>query len=216
MSNQADAIFISLIDGARLRLTLPREDDDEGELDVGFARASVAIASEYRQRRARRKTEGPSIASHDWLLDVAYRFLPAYIATETTEVWARRIGDRRHPQGRTGAPKKFQIGLAALFAHAPEDLGSRYGDRFGKQLWTAYRHYIPPALLIGFIRQFGSDHVRTAASSKDVEPSLRDFVIEQCALARLRGEPPDLRGKYKRKFREDVVRYIDQLRVECG
>ena len=54
----------------------------------------------------------------------------------------------------------------------------RQREILGKQLWHAFRHFVPPQFLNGFIAEYGPAANRRRLSDPDyIEPGFRDWII---------------------------------------
>lgn len=146
--------------------------------------------------------------------------------------------DRRGKPDQRGKPapvNPFQRGLYAVFAVAkpqrnrrpvkPAQLGSsgstdklplpRRGltpavrERLGKQMWQAYRHFVPPALINGFVLQIGVETIRAMAPT-DIAPGFEGWIAKGLAAAKSSGDT-DHRGRYSKSIRTEAKRHRRRL-----
>lgn len=101
----------------------------------------------------------------------------------------------------------FQRGLLAIFAHdaARDNTRSKVSDDkpkellsaknrhiFGQQMWQAFRHYVPPEFLNGFVWETGGGAARPMGRHDGmIYYSYRDWVIRERA-----GDETNVRGRY--------------------
>lgn len=135
-----------------------------------------------------------------WLKPICYNIILSYENADMHGVLDRRIGNHgRHSRGTPKNLSIFQIGLMALFAHreARSILDVRERDRMSRQMWYAFRHYIPPALINGFNCQFPENSRASKSEQPELEPSMISWVVEQRSIwFDMPGELEELRGKY--------------------
>ena len=112
----------------------------------------------------------------------------------------------------------FQKGLRALFAHDKDAVTARDRERIGERLWHAYRHFVPPTFLAGFLRQIPSAELLQRAASKEIEPGFKERVVEKLFRALGDGnlpepdiDPLERRGRYPRQVEREAKRRLSNL-----
>lgn len=195
-------VKIERSDGRFTELVLESERGVEAESTRLFDQAVRVIQGEWRLRI------GPSNRDLGWLKRACYTLIAEILALDQADVFEDRIrAHGRYARGARGRPNIFQTGLMAIFADDRLALNARDRERFGKQLWTAYRHYVPAEFLIGFLSQRdGSKPVKSRGKGKSQDPEKlqRDFhewIIER----RSTDDRDDLfRGPYPRAIEAAV------------
>ncbi|WP_137754508.1 hypothetical protein [Sphingopyxis sp. L1A2A] len=177
---------------------------DEDEFD----RACHAIEREYVRRGLWTRAEAASLhedSHHVWLRRFAYALVRRLIRQGDTELLFDRIKRHRPSQrGRDGNPNIFQSGLKAIFAHRPVNLNPRDQERFGEQLMFAFKHFVPPPFLEGFLHQ---THAHRKAS-EEIAPLFVDWIDE--GWDRMTEDEDD----FSREFLPDIRRQIKKIEKE--
>lgn len=177
------------LDGVRIELSLiprsgPREHLEAKRL---FDAARRKIQAEWKKR-----SRPGSKRDLAWLAVTAYEVIAEMLNNELDDVFEICIEENgRHRRGRIGSPNRFQVGLMALFADEPNAVNTRDRERIGKKLWRAYRHYVPPELLTGFLMQPKGELL----PGHDLSRDFMDWIIdrrseESAAKNESRGEYP--------------------------
>ena len=79
-------------------------------------------------------------------------------------------------------------------------------------MWYAFRHYIPPELLLGFNHQYPGHRVDYALGLDDLEPSLTEWMKEQRLYALWRGgQLEDYRGDYPPDIDDGPRKIVNEL-----
>jgi len=162
----------------------------------------MQISRDYDLRRARptHPLRAPNAKPNSWLKPVCYELVVEFCREDRFDLLEDRI-ERcgRYSRGRRGDINVFQTGIMAIFAHAPKALGPRDRERFGKQLWHAFRHYVPSPFINGFIAQYekSTSHGRIG---RDLDSAFRDWIVSE----RLNDPCPDFRGGYPKGINDEV------------
>jgi hypothetical protein len=189
------------------------DSDDPSEFD----RASDMVCRKWEARkRSAGEDRGSRVA---WLEGVSYRLLKAIIESDTDNVEQFEQRSSRYGRDRAGkgaSTNLFQRGLMALFAHDPNAITPRDRERIGKRLWHAYRHFVPPEFLAGFLCQIRSAGLLKRAAANEIELGFEDWVAEKLFRARA-AEPPvvdpeplERRGTYPKQIQRLAKRRLDQ------
>lgn len=190
-------------DGRWVDLSLESPRGDDAETARLFDRAAHIIQEEWAQRN------GPKQRDLRWLKRSCYALIAEILDIDREDLFDSR--NRRHgryARGKKGTPNAFQSGLMAIFADDRRALNSRDRERFGKQLRLAYRHYVPPEFLIGFLYQ----HELSGETDADhVHRSLYDWIIERRSLDLRESE---FRGTYPPAIEKAVESRRDERRRE--
>ncbi len=139
-------------------------------------------------------------SANDWVKRICYRMIELHIHEERFHELEDRISRyERRRRGIKGDPNPFQTGLLAIFAHNPkiqrpskkapgeidlvELMGTHDRERFGKQLFYAYRHFIPADRLARFIA-FSYTHRKHSELPNDfIDPLFNAHVAHHLADA---------------------------------
>ena len=115
---------------------------------------------------------------------------------ELEELFERRIFHHGgYLQGQHDRLNPFQHGLIALFAHHQAAMPRQTRERIGKELWCAYRHYVPPAFLLGFLGQVRPTGLPRRSIDEVIDPAFEQWIIEQRSRE---DDNHDARGPYPR------------------
>ena len=170
--------YIPLLDRGIFRFDRPAGDYEEWAR--ALAPICAAVIRDYRKRQASLggvRREG----ANDWLTRVAYDLLLPALEDdqrEHFEEWNKRHSRYlRHDVQHQLNP--FQVGLMALFAPDPQVLSRRTRHRIGKRLWHAARHYVPPPLVPGFIKQLESSGLEQRADEGRIEAGFEGWVAQR-------------------------------------
>lgn len=187
------AVMIERLERRAVTIDFQSIDSDSSEATRLFDKAAGAIQAEWRVRQktfGRRRDLG-------WLEVTCYALLVQMLNLDLAGLFDERIRQHgRYSKGSRGNPNCFQTGLMALFADDAECLGARDRERMGKRMWRAYRHYVPPVFLLGFLEQ-----QRSGAS--ELEPGFAAWIAERRWCER---DDSGARGTYPAAIEEAVQR----------
>lgn len=186
---EADLVKMRRLDGVRSELSLIPKPGPAEQLEANrlFDAACRKIQAEWKKR-----SRSGSKRDLAWLAVTAYEVIGEMVRNELDDVFERRIAEHgRRRRGRTGNPNRFQVGLLAIFADGLDAVNARDRERIGKKLWRAYRHYVPPQFLTGFLMQPRGELL----PGHDLSRDFRDWIIdrradESAAENESRGEYP--------------------------
>lgn len=150
---------------------------------IEFDQVSRAICRKWEGMKAGCSLErGRHVA---WLEGVSYRLFKDMIERDfdIVAIFERRCSDHgRAPTAKSAHTNLFQKGLSALFAHDWNAITPRDRERIGKRLWHAFRHFVPPEFLAGFLAQIPSEGLLKRAAANEIEPGFESWVIEKLKL----------------------------------
>jgi hypothetical protein len=196
-------LVIPALNGGARQIQLPAQDPDEiepREAAHAFSRASGAIAGEWSIRS---RMADPNM-HHAWLRRVAYELLSFYFDFGFKNVIENRIASAgSYPKGRQKSVNLFQEGLLAIFGSTSDAPDANVRRTVGKQLWHAYRHFVPPEFLEGFLLQIGTRRIGAQSDANAIETGFEKW-ISDC----LKDEdwPAGLRPPYPRLIRKMAAR----------
>ena len=185
------------LDGTVVSIDVPGPDQRGESAEELFEEACKEVAAELNARD-RAKAE-----KRVWSQSVCYPFLSYMIAYGHGTMFEERISRLgRDPRGSIHV-NPFQRGLLAAFAHEPGLMDEGDREYFGKRLWYAFRHYVPPCFLMGFLHEVWSNDAERRASSGFIEPQFEQWIWRERA-----GDPyPDLRGAYPAQLEAKVHQF---------
>ena len=160
-----------------------------------FEQACKAVALELNHR------DRGKMEKSEWIQEICYEFLRRIISYQHTYLFEERInGYDRDPKGSTHV-NPFQRGLLAVFADEPGLMDD--GDRayYGKRLWYAYRHYVPPCFLKGFLHQVWERGAEHRVDKDHIVPEFEQWIW----FERAEDPCPETRGNYPAKLEEQVA-----------
>lgn len=142
--------------------------------------------------------------------------LRAMLAEDLTNIFEERIKDcKRNPRRKREGLNPFQHGLMALFADAretknvpnPKAISPRDRERIGKELWYAYRHYVPQEFLAGFLKQVRSPDLARRSVEGEIEAGFEEWIINSYA-AEMNDDTSgfDARGTYPKGIEKAAER----------
>lgn len=168
-------------------IRLPRRMPQGIEAFAEFDRIGDELIAEWQRRKKNESPVSPFDSAMGYLKRESYRIIIHFIKIEETSFFERVV--RRDGRALTSRVKldenPFHFGLLALF-NGDDVLTRQDRSVFSMQMLYAYRHCIPPKLLIGFSYQSGSkDDIRRKLAEHYVEDGfkcdykkpLRDIVV---------------------------------------
>lgn len=170
-----------------------------------------------------------------WTKPACYHAILACLHWEVFDcLEARAEGHGRLQRGPRVERSFFMTGLVGIFAHVlpkasrgnrqARDKGTRavFADekeraRMAKDMWWAFRHYVEPAELVAFWRQYRRQLDRLTPYTDALLPQMTDQVIERRALFQCLGSDlEDLRGRYPDSINAEVERRVQFLEEQRG
>ena len=197
---------MQLHDDTLVPVDTPNKYNGLDESEWIFDSACFAISAEWTIRQ--KKGLSGNIA---WLETAAYQLLSRVCSERLGALIEKRIASYgRSRQGNTTLATLFRRGLLAIFAHdrsssAPTD---QQRASSGKRLWHAYRHYVPPEFLIGFLEQTSAS-LDKSRSCDWIIPAFVSWVIQQ----RAQDVSPETRGPYPEEVEQQITSYQGILRI---
>lgn len=181
-------ILIDVIEGGQHAIALP--DFGTPNSDEMIELGAKALCDESRRRKAaRRNSRSSTEAWESWLRPVSYRFICHMIEEGLESDILRRIKKyKRH----TSSENIFSRYLLGIFAEDQANFTESDRHRISRQLWYAYRHYVPWHFLNGFLLQMKDFDLQSDLLK--IEPGFEDWIIERRAFPsqdrRIRGAYP--------------------------
>lgn len=134
--------------------------------------AAQEISLESSRRKAKRRVKHQSDPWISWVRPVCYRFIDHCLENGLEDHLRSRI--RRYGRS-TSSDDIFSVSLLAIFADDPADFTEADRHKISRQLWYAYRHYVPWQFLNGFLSQLPKFESQKALSK--IEPGFEDWII---------------------------------------
>lgn len=181
-------ILIDAIEGGQHAIALPDFGTPNSDEMIELAAKALCIES-ARRKDARRKPRSSTKVWESWFRPVSYRFV-CHIIDEgfEDEILARIKKYKRY----TESENVFSRYLLGIFAEDQANFTESDRHRMSRQLWYAYRHYVPWNFLNGFLLQLKDFDVQSDLLR--IEPGFEDWIIERRALSpedrRIRGAYP--------------------------
>ena len=178
--------------GGTEAIELPDDHDDPNASSLIETAAHTICLELARRKEMKRVSEAPQQDIAAWLRPICYRFIMQCIDTALLEVlYKRQTRYRRF----TNTEEVFSRGLAAIFAEDSLNFTHQDQHRYSRQLWYAYRHYVPWVFLNGFLSQLQNFEKQKALSR--IEPGFEDWIVSR-KMAEY--SPPDPRGSYSKEI----------------
>ena len=199
-------ILIDAIEGGQHLIALPNfgTPNSDEMIELG----AKALCNESARRKAARKDPGSSVVTWEsWLLPISYRFICHMIEEGLESEILRRIKKyKRH----TSSENVFSRYLLGIFAEDQANFTESDRHRISRQLWYAYRHYVPWLFLNGFLLQMKDFDLQSDLLK--IEPGFEDWIIERRALP---FEDRRIRGAYPKHIedgcRSSMQRFAEML-----
>ena len=203
---------LTLRSGGSRTIKLPEQYDEYGEAKAKFERACRLIETELKARavaleqlpktpKGNRKQN-----CYDWMKPACYVLISSVLELEYNQIFLDRLErHHRYPRSDPATLGPFQLGLNAVFANdgpADQCLAPDIRYRISRELFYAYRHFIPHELINGFLVQVGG--VLSSLERKDgesIEPQFREWVIFHLLNTSLSHEG---RGTYPKSIGDEL------------
>jgi hypothetical protein len=185
----------------------------ETELD----RVAKIIVDEYQLRRKNadpRSSNIDGLTPSEWLRVTLYGVILVWLDHDEHTLLEDRIPERMAAsQSIDASPAAlFHRSIAAVLADSGHLITASERKRMAEPMWYAFRHYIPPELLLGFNHQYPGHRVDYALGLDDLEPSLTEWMKEQRLYALWRGgQLEDYRGDYPPDIDDGPRKIVNEL-----
>jgi hypothetical protein len=202
------------------RLELSTVELRPGHDDCHADRVEQIMVDELFARRQRARSMLPAedgLSVNAWLKLTCYEIILAWLTVDEGEELLERLD--RHKRFVRGSRKEgrdvFQEGIVAIFARSAKAVTVRDRERLAAPMWHGFRHYIPPALLDGFNRQYPAHTANDVRWRKRIEPALEDWVVEQRIYSRLQECSLDaFRATYPSQIEDRIASAFERLQGE--
>ena len=164
------------------------------------------------ERKEGRKTDD-RLTPMEWLRVSLYSVILTWFGHEEGKELDARVPIKKINSKaiQTKASVEFHMAIAGIFADYPQALKPTERDRLADPMWHAFRHYIPPELILGFNAQYPAHEKDNNAVLGEIEPALVAWVKEQRVLAALGNRDViERRGQYPRDIQGFVEDSLDQ------
>ena len=163
------------------------------------------------ERKIGRKTPD-RLTPTEWLRSSLYSVILAWFGYDDGDALDERVplkkADSQIIQDKASA--EFHLAIAGVFAHHPQLLTPTERNRLADPMWHAFRHYIPPELILGFNAQYPAHEKRNGTVLGEIDPALTAWVTEQRLLAALGGwDCVERRGHYPREIDNFINENLD-------
>lgn len=204
-----------------MRIGLGGPKDSEGYIDLPdtFEDKNWAMAIEEaahkiclesaKQKEMRRAGDLRSWLS--WVRPICYRFIVHCIEHGCMDDLRRRI--RRYNR-QTNSEDLFSVCLLAIFAEDSANFTESDRYRISRQLWYAYRHYVPWQFLNGFLSQLHNFENQKMLSR--IERGFEDWIVQRRSVdygsVEYRGNYPEEIEVRVRDASATLVRLLENAR----
>ncbi|MXP29821.1 hypothetical protein GRI58_13485 [Porphyrobacter algicida] len=176
-----------------------------------LARVEDKIVGELRNRRLNVTSRGRTsdgLTPNEWLRVTLYAVVHPWLAFLQGEEICNRIPEKLIEPEKlmSNEAVMFHQLIGAVLADNPKVITPSERDRLAQPMWHAFRHYIPPSLLLGFNHQYPAHRKGSSTVSGYIESELIGWVKEQRLYARLRNCPLD---KFRNEYSGVVDDYVD-------
>ena len=187
-------IITTDINGQLYIIDAPGCEETGATAEMLFEQACNKIAA---QLLARNRAEADK---HEWAQRVCYDFITKMLIHGHDALLNERIIQFNRRLGLSNEYNPFYRGLMAIFAHEPGLIDDKQRGLFAKRLWYAYRHYVPPCFVIGFLREFWPDVERKRVALDSIQPQLEEWIW----FERAKDTARKFRGPYPADLDEKV------------
>jgi hypothetical protein len=164
-----------------------------------------------RQRRNGQKAKD-ALTPTEWLRISLYAVILVWLRHDDGhELDARVPPKKANSQVILGKPSaEFHLAIAAIFAHHTQIITPTERNRLADPMWHAFRHYIPPELLLGFNTQHPAHEKGSRAVLGTIDPALTAWVTEQRLLAAFGDRDcVERRGPYPREIETFIAEKLN-------
>lgn len=167
-----------------------------------------SIASDYER-------EGPSKQANIRLARAVYELALRCMEQDLIEdaLYLARSNAKRSWLAIESNP--FQIVLSAVFHGQGPKISSSTFERVWKQLWHAFRHFVPPPFLEGFLLQCRAKDICIRAMEPEIELGCREWVTCQLGIYLSRdGDGYEFEYPWIVSYPLDIYADADAIRAE--
>lgn len=164
-----------------------------------------------RQRENGQKSED-NLTPTEWLRVSLYGVILAWFAHDDGQELDARVPLKKlNSKAILEKPSaEFHLAIAAIFAHHHQIITPTERNRLADPMWHAFRHYIPPELLLGFNTQYPAHEKGNRAVLGAIDDALTAWVTEQRLLAAFGNwDCVDRRGQYPREIENFIAEKLD-------
>lgn len=217
----------STYDDGNTRLNLPY--NDQGTVDAlgTFDKLSKVIVSHFLSEQLAAKAHSSrKTFSYVSLKRNCYVAISEILLQGHKSIFELRLRQyARYSRRRFDGLNPFQRGLLAIFAHdtARDNSRSKVSDDkpkellsaknrhiFGQQMWQAFRHYVPPEFLNGFVWETGGSVARPFGRHDGF--IMEDY--EEWVIREFLNDESNVRGRYPSNIVSGArARLREQLRI---
>lgn len=182
-----------------------------GELD----RVEKIFFDEYRFRRFERKQgrKAPDrLTPIEWLRVSLYSVILVWFGYQDGDELDERVPAKKANSDkiRRKASAEFHLAIAGIFARNQQIITPTERNRLADPMWHAFRHYVPPELLLGFNTQYPAHEKENMAALGEIDPALTAWVTEQRLLAAYGDRDcVERRGQYPREIEDFIADKLD-------
>jgi hypothetical protein len=170
-------LMISWTDGPPRHVELPDDPDDPVAGTLIEEAAHVICLELAAVRGSDKPSDSQDRKISAWLRPVCYQFISHCIEAGLLEHLRNRLKRYRR---YTNTENLFAFSLSSMFAEDAANFTPTHRTRLSRELWYAYRHYVPWPFVHGFIGSTRNCESETRLHL--LEPQLTDWIITHRAL----------------------------------
>lgn len=178
MSFDQRSMRIEAADGNSTMFAMPESSGRIDAQEKQFDRIAKAISEAWKARVT--PPHSNQKARRSDLERACYHLITWCLEKDLVRLLKRRAKIKRHKERKIAHRSEvFHVGLDAIFERQRDGLTANQRARLVREMWFAFRHYIPEFMFVGFIHQCGGS-VRIAQLGVDhILPDFREWVIER-------------------------------------
>ena len=184
---------IPMVDGEKSIVILPDSLDDPDGMDLLNSAAHEVCLELARRKALRQKT----IVS-EWLRPLCYRFICHFYDQGLMPLFSKRLSNYSR---FTNNDEVFSYGLSAIFAEDAANFTGMDRLRYGRQLYYAFRHYVPWEFVYGFLLTL--EDFENKKNLTTIEDGFEEWIVRMRSLAQT--DTYMARGRYPKEIEEKVL-----------
>lgn len=182
--------------------------------------AAAKKGASTSESRGEKPSKAIGLKPLQWLKPVCYQLIVSFLDDELfehLEARHRRLG--RYSKNPKAERDIFSSGIMAIFAHVQQKKDAAFlteteRSRLARQMWFAFRHFIPAPLINGFNEQYPFHAPNRSFSDDHLAPELADWIVERFALEVIRDvDLTSYRGVYPDDIRSEFNRVCGKVQA---
>ena len=138
-----------------------------------------------------------------WLEYEAYELISQILDEDEAAIYESRLASLNNRGRPPQTPNAFREALRVIFADGRIQLSAKDRGHKAERMLYAYRHWVPPEFLTGFLAEYGPRASGTPAERTAIVPKLRRWVVDRLAdpeasIDHRLSYPPDINSEAER------------------